>query len=549
MLKELSLQNFVIAKSCSISFGMGFNVLSGETGTGKTMLMQALALLLGQKADTKVIRTGEEKAWVQARFEDCDLKVYECLIEAGIEIEDSEDVLISRELNLSGKNRIFINSQPAALPLLKTLAPYLIELISQHSQLLLKDPTMQRELLDAYACLTEECKSHQKSFAEEEELKKTIRMQEEKIQAAHQHLPLWKEALEEIKAASIQENEEETLFHEYKKLSHLQDILKLGGSVLAQLSENPSSVLEALKKLQRELKQLIHFDKQLSSIEQALESSYDLLSDASFEISRYLSSLEQEPERFQEIEHRLAALKALYKKYGRSFTEIQKYQTTLISNIEDVSSLEVTLEQLKKELAALSVKRRKQSIYLSEQRMRYAKELSNHVTEHLHELNMHHARFKIERKETAVTPFGCDEISFDLAANLGEGFYAIKDHASGGELSRILFTLKLILAEKEKKQTLIFDEIDANIGGVTASLLGKKLHSLGLSRQVICITHFPQVAAHADHHMQMNKVSLEGRMITEVKILSTEEKQEELLRMMGGTSLTEQILKESSNLL
>jgi DNA repair protein RecN (Recombination protein N) len=549
MLKELSLQNFIIAKSCSISFGAGFNVLSGETGTGKTMLMQALALLLGQKADPKVIRIGEEKAWVQARFEDCDPQVYECLIEAGIEIEHNEDILISRELNLSGKNRIFINSQPTALPLLRTLAPYLIEIIAQHSQLLLKDPSIQRELLDAYASLTEKCKRHQKCFAAEEELKKHIRVQEEKIQNAYKHLPLWKEALEEIKIASIQENEEETLFQEYKQLSHLQDILKLGGSVLAQLSENPSSVLEALKKLQRELKQMVHFDKQLSSVEQSLESSYELLSNASFEISCYLSSLEQEPERFQEIEHRLAALKALYKKYGSSCIEIQEYQATLMSNIANVAALETTLEQLKKERAALSVERQQQSTDLSAQRIRYAQELSDHVTQHLHELNMHHARFKIDRTETAVTPFGCDEVSFHLAANLGEGFYTIKDHASGGELSRILFTLKLILAEKEKKQTLIFDEIDANIGGVTASLLGKKLHRLGLSRQVICITHFPQVAAHAHHHMQMNKVSLEGRMITEVKILSTKDKQEELLRMMGGTPLKEQLLKEPSNLL
>jgi DNA repair protein RecN (Recombination protein N) len=547
MLKELSLHNFVIAKACSISFGPGFNVLSGETGTGKTMLIQALSLLLGQKADVSLIRKGEEKAVLKAVFEINNPKIYNSLQENGIDIQFGEDLLILREINISGKNRILINNQQIALPLLKSLGSSLVETISQHSQLCLKENSVQRELLDEFGGLSEDVERYKIAYLKEHELEVDLKEKKEKHSLAEKQTPFWKASLEELSQINVEENEEESLFQEYKKLTHLQDLLKSGSLLFSQLSEDPSSILEMLSKLQKEFGKLITFDPGLESIQTILESSHELLSEASFQLGRYLNTLESEPERFQEIEARLTALKLLKKKYGISLQEITSYKLSLMEHLEEFHQLEKHLYLLSEEVKLTKVQREEIGKCLSHKREESAKHLSKALTTHLQELNMKNAIFKICIETAPPTPSGCDLISFYLAANLGEDFYKIKDHASGGELSRILFALKLLLADKEKEKALIFDEIDANIGGVTASILGKQLKSLGQSRQVICITHFPQVAAFADHHMQMIKTPSDGRIVTEVKTLSEKEKQEELLRMLGGTTELFQYDNKSKN--
>lgn len=536
MLKELSLNNFVIAKACSISFASGFNVISGETGTGKTMLVQALSLLLGQKADVKLIRKGEEKAVVKAIFEVKNAKVHTSLQENGIDLDPMDDIFILREINISGKNRIFINNQQAALPLLKTLAPYLIETISQHSQLCLKEAPIQRDLLDEYGSLSDEKESYKEAYLKEEELEKAFKESKEKLLYAENHLSLWKASLKELKEADVKEGEEESLFQEYKKMTHLQDLMQSGSRIFGELSENPSSALELLTRIEKDFGKLLSFDPKLESIQKLLESSQELLSDASFQLGRYLNSLESEPGRFQEIDSRLTAIKMLKKKYGTSFQEMEAYKLSLMQDIEECNLLEESLYQISQKMKSAKAVREEKAKLLTDKREFFGKSLSEALTTHLQDLNMKNATFKIRRDPTPPSLSGCDEISFYLAANLGEDFYTIKEHASGGELSRILFALKLLLAEKERGKVLIFDEIDANIGGITASILGKQLKTLGQSRQVICITHFPQVAAFADHHMQMIKTPSNGRIVTEVRTLSEDDKKEELLRMLGGTT-------------
>jgi DNA repair protein RecN (Recombination protein N) len=534
MLKELSLRHFVIAKSCHIPFGQGFNVLSGETGAGKTLLIQALNLLLGQKADLSYIRKGEEKATIQAVFESPNTQVYLHLQEHGVEVESHEELILLREINASGKHRIFINQQPISLPLLKTLAPLLVETISQHAQLCLKDSNIQRTFLDEYGDLVADRTLYEKAFTQENTLRNTLNACKEELTSAEKELPLWKNALEELSHITIEEQEEETLFQEYKKIAHLQTLLQSGNALFAKLSEDPSSVLERLHQLQKELTKLLSLDAMLQPIQDALDSAYETLRDGSFQLGNYLTHLEQEPERLQEIERQLNTLRTVKKKYGISLKELNAYKASLVERIEHQQALERKSYTLSQELTAAIHYREKLSVNLTEKRKHTATLLSTALTERLKQLNMHHALFKIQVEAIPPSSTGGDLISFYLAANLGEDFYPIKEHASGGELSRILFALKLLLAHQEKGKSLIFDEIDANIGGVTASILGKELKELGHSRQVICITHFPQVAAFADHHLQILKSSSEGRVMTEVKVLSDQEKKEELLRMLGG---------------
>ena len=535
MLKNLSLTNFVITKSCTIPFGEGFNVLSGETGAGKTMLLQGLSLLLGQKANIKLIRKGEEKASIQAVFSlSLNSPIYPLLQESGIDIDTDDDLVILREITLSGKNRVFINSQGASLPSLKSIAPYLIETISQHSQLSLKDPEIQLELLDEYGMLHLEKDTYQHSYLREVELEKLLIDLKNQYEKQKLSYPSWKESYEELFQANLKEGEEEELFETYKKMSHLQDLLADGSIILNKLSEDPVHLLHKTHEIHKAISKLTKLDPKLSSIESLLLTAHGHLSEAHLQLQCYLDSLENLPENFQDVEKRLSFIKLLQRKYNATTQELCVYRDSLAAQLKEFEVFEEQLEQRKYQYNEIKKQREKYSLALTMKRKEVAQTLSKGLTTSLQSLNMEGSQLRIEIKETASRLSGSDVVVFYLAANHGEDFYNIQEHASGGELSRILFSLKLLLADKERGKTLIFDEIDANIGGMTATLLGKKLQKLGESRQIICITHFPQVAAHADYHLHILKTSSDGRMMTEVKLLSNEDKAQELMRMLGG---------------
>jgi len=508
-------------------------VLSGETGAGKTMLLQAISLLLGQKAQVKLIRKGEEKAFIQASFIlATHSPVHRLLQENGLDVD--EEVTIHREITTSGKNRIFIENQPAPLPLLKSIAPYLIETISQHSQLSLKEVEIQLDLLDDYAGAHLERQTYQHSFLREIETGKLLReflSEHEKKQALY---PTWKQEYEELDLAKLKKGEEEELFQKYKKMAHRQDLLEEGSLLLKTMTEEPAALLQGLTGIHKRLDKLAKLDAQLVPLGDLVASASEAMTEVEMELMRYMESLEDTPEDFHKIDQRLSQIKFLQRKYKGSIEELCSYKERLLENIQGFESFDE--EVLRKRLHYEEAKRQreKNEKILTDKRQEAAKKLGAALTESLQALNMEGAELRILIKETPAKLSGSDEVVFELAANGGDDFYDIREHASGGELSRILFALKLILAEKERGKTLIFDEIDANIGGMTAAILGKKLQKLGQSRQIICITHFPQVAAYADHHLQIMKTSLEGRSMTEVRVLSSEDKTQELMRMLGG---------------
>lgn len=531
MLKELTLKNFVITSNCVISFENGCNVISGETGAGKTMLLQALNLLLGQKGDSKLIRKGEASSYMSAMFQlSEEAEVYTLLENLGVKIKEKE-ILIERELFSTGKHKILINKQAVTLQVLKSIAPYLVEIISQNSQLMLKNCDMQREALDEYANLTKEKKVYSEAFFQEKALEQKLKELNTSLQEGLLLKSSWLVILRELDDAAIGPNEEEVLFTEYKKIINSHDLSKVGHSLFSRLSEDPSSILHNISSMQRELQKLLQVDPHLETIHSSLAEAYTHLSDASFELGRYLDTLECHPDRLKQIETRLSLIRNFKKRYGEDLFGLQR---SLKERIELLESQDIEKEKIKKELAITVKKREKCASILTEKRHQASLVLQKEVSTYLQELNMPGAVFTIQSKKISPMQEGCDLITFYLASNIGEDMAPLAEHASGGELSRTLLALKLSLADKNPSIALIFDEIDANIGGVTASLVGKKLEQLGNHRQVICITHFPQVAAHAHHHIQVTKQMSEGRVIMETKTLLEKEKQDELMRMLGG---------------
>lgn len=528
MIHTLSLTSFVLIESTTITFDQGFHILTGETGAGKTLLIQAIHLLSGHKVSPDLIRAGDEKATIEATFHIENLsEVHKILEGSGIQYDPHELLIIRREISRTSKNRIFINAQMAPLSLLGQLGPHLLELVSQNSSQSIRQNEAQRNLLDLYGDLKEDGQALEKTYNEKEALHKEL-LDLKRITASNQ-LESLKWELEEWETLNYQEGEEEPLFEEYKTLAQSKETIEKLSSLKGGI-DHPS-LIPALAQFQK-----LSNDP---SIAEHLESAIVHLQEASFLVSKKLEDAEDSPHRFKELEERLSMLNRLKKKYHLNSSEILNHLEKLKEEIDNLENIDQKLEVLEKKLKLKEDEYRMRSLALSEKRKTAAKALEKRLAEELQSLNFPHAETPITFKEKEMGPAGIDEISFLLSANKGEQASSIAQKSSGGEVARFLLALKIILAEKEGLPTLIFDEIDANIGGETATLVGQKLKALGNQSQIIAITHFPQVARYADHHLQISKKEVNGRTLTEIHPLKSTEKETELLRMLGGVSIHE----------
>lgn len=524
MLCSLTLQAFVLIDHALLEFQKGFHVLTGETGAGKTLLIQAIHLLTGQKVSSDLIRKGEEKAIVEATFDIENLPAVQSLLKtSGISFDPKELLIIRREVVRAGKNRIFINAQSAPLSLLAHLGPKLIELAGQNSAITLRQSDTQLALLDSYAAI--DLAPYSSAYEEEKRLEKKLR----ELTAQNQ-----KEALERLEwewdewnELSYQDGEEETLFAEYKAL-HAQE----------EQSEKLLHLQKALDHPQL-IPTLAHLPKfaEDSALREHLENALVHLQEASFHVSHTLEGSENSPKRLAYLEKRLSTLSRLKKKYHVEAEEIPSYLKTLEEKIETLKTLDDSLEDLGKKLQAQKAQTKAFAESLTAERSLAAQKLGAALTHELQSLNLPSATAIITLEKKEQGPLGKDNALFLLAANPGETPAPLATRSSGGEVARFLLALKILLAQKEALPTLIFDEIDANIGGETARLVGEKLKDLGGSCQVLTITHFPQVAWCADHHLLISKKEKEGRTITTITPLTSKEKDKELLRMLGGKSL------------
>ncbi len=534
MIKQLTIKNLVLIDSCEVSFAGALTCITGETGAGKTALIQSIHLLLGQKADSSLVRKGHEKGFVQASFcIDNIAPVKAILQESGICLEE-EDLLISREISTEGKSRAFINNQMVSVALLQRISPYLVQIIGQHSYHEIRSLEMQRHLLDLFGSLEEEVAAFSLLYEKQKLCQQNLLHLKEKNEKKAFEIDLSKRQLYEIEEASWKEGEEETLLEEYTFFSKAADISAKIGEIVGAFSSPPKKIIPSLSHYKNLCENLSSCHPVFSECQALLTESIIALQEVDHLLSKQLDRLEQDPHKLTALEERLDLLNKIKKKYGSTFVEIQTKTEELRQKLQSFASIEEQLLQAEADLLDAEEKLQKRSLALTEKRRQASIQYEKALTEEISQLNMNGAKITIEVSAQERGPAGADKVQFWLSANIGEHPVTVKDGSSGGELSRLLLAIKILLAGKNSSSTLIFDEIDANVGGETATRIAEKMLKLSTHRQVICITHFPQVAIKAGEHIHVYKRETEGRTIAHLEKLSGKEREKELLRMLGG---------------
>ncbi len=533
MLKHLNIQNIILVEQAAITFRPGLNVLTGETGSGKSAIMHGLSLAIGERADTGIIRRGCEKGVVEAVFEFDHPVILSLLDDGGIEHEAGHELIIRREIVQSGKGRIFINNQIAQLSFLRKLGLQLVQIVGQHANQSLLSLDYHRKAIDLYGNIQSLLYQFQKSYENEKKLKEDLELLLQQESQRLREIDICLCELEELEEAQIKAGEDEEIFSEYTLLSNAEEISTKLNEIKQSFSGERQSLLAALNRQKQTLESLIRFDSSLQETYCAFQNAFLELQEVAHTLGQYQSRLLFDPDRLHEINERLILLNRLKRKYGSSIDDILTYQLQTQTKLDRLKNAENEIDDLQYQVQEIEAKTQQLAHDLTLKRKDHALKFEKDLVRHLHSLNMPKADFKVQITQHKRTRDGEDRIEFLLLPNVGESYISLKEGASGGEISRVLLALQALLAGKEKIATLIFDEVDANIGGETATIIGDKLREISQQHQVICITHFPQVASQANHHLQISKEEKEGRTITIVQSLDALSRQRELTRMSG----------------
>ena len=556
MLVELLVENYAVVDRIRVRFHPGLNLLTGETGSGKSIVVDAFGLLLGGRASAEMIRSGEARARVAGIFDVRDRADVRALLEpAGIAIEDSE-LLIEREILTGGKSRAFLGSRPVAVSLLRELAPLLGDIHGQHDQQLLFSSDAQRAMLDTFAGSEERlarvAEIYQQWKAAGAALDQLEHTEQEKLRL----LDLWEFQRKEIDGAAPQAGEDEALEAERRVLQNLGRLQENAETAYAALYDSPESALAQVRLAAKRLDDLCRIDPTLAGLGEQLQSAEVALKEASYGLRDYLSGLEANPGRLEEIENRLALLDKLKRKYGRSIEEVIAFLAEVRAQIEQVEHAGERMEELRKERARLAHEYEQAAGELSALRTRAARKLEKGVEAELASLAMERTTFRIEIGAAPWSPAGADRVEFLVSPNLGEEPKPLEKVASGGEISRIALALKTCLAAPSRKsgnatppRTLVFDEVDAGIGGSAAEGVGRRLKKLTSANQVLCVTHLAQIASFADHHYCVEKRESKGRTVAGIEELDRAGRTREVGRMLSGQELTPEALKHAERLI
>jgi len=532
MIKDLLIQNLVLMESCSIELHPELSVITGETGSGKTAILHGLKLLLGQKLDTTLIRRGAEKGFIQASFEfpfSNDLTLI--LNEAGIPFEASS-LILSREVSSLGKSKNWINERLVSLSFLQKVGSYCIQIVDQNSCQELRHSDTQREILDCFASLSPQLLEFSQLFIQSKELQTAWENLLECERQKERELSFCTSQLEELNNIDLKEGDEELIFQEYLNVTNAEEVSSQINELSDIISQSPSSILAKLQ----QAKSLCRGSNHKAFVEtlELLDGATISLKEALYLLQTALSDFDPNPKKQEILDQKLLLIDRMKKKYGPSIEDWNNYRRALEKKIEAFEELEE--EKLKVETLQKEIERKlqEQASILSKKRQIAAKALASELSKEIQSLNMLGASLEIKVEKQKRTISGEDSAHFWLLANQGESASLVKESSSGGELARLLLALKLCLAEKNHTPTLIFDEIDAGVGGETARLIGEKLRNLSSHRQIICITHFPQVACSAHLHLSVQKQTNGNRTQAKVQQLDSSLRESELLRMLGG---------------
>jgi DNA repair protein RecN (Recombination protein N) len=554
MLSDLQVKNFALINKVNINFKQGLNILSGETGAGKSIIIGALDLLLGARANTDIIRSGKEAAYISAFFQPEELEIInQILSEAGIEKEES-GILIAREIRENGRNRTLINGQLATLKIVKKISRYLIDIHGQHEHQLLLDQSSHLMVLDAFIGdkikpLKSEIKSqYQKLLQLRQELSE---IEIDDSQRARE-LDIINFQIEEIEEAALKEGEYEDLKEEYQTLSHGEEIYRVVAELISALSGDDykdKGIMDRLSVLKNKFAEIEDYNQELKELNQKFADIYYGLEEFSFDLSDFESSFAYDEERISMISDRLDLINTLLRKYGEDVETVISYLQELYQKRDKLENVEEKIASLTKREAELKKELTDKSKKLSQYRKQSAKNLETQLKNELQDLAMEDVRFKVDFKEKEISADGTDQIEFLISPNRGEELKSLSKIASGGELSRIMLSLKTITADLDQVDTLVFDEVDSGVGGKTAAKMASKLTQISRDRQIICITHLPQLASAANHHFLIQKEKGENRTFTQIYALDRAERVKEIARMIGGTKMTDKTLAHAEELL
>ncbi|HSI82186.1 MAG TPA: DNA repair protein RecN [Candidatus Methylacidiphilales bacterium] len=552
MIRSLRLKNLALVEDLRWELGAGFNILTGETGAGKSMLIGAINLILGERADKTLVRTGETTCTIEAEIElshPAALETVNALLaDIGAEACEDKILLLKRSFTTTGSNKQFANGSGVTQQGLRRLSDLLVDVHGPHDHQSLLSPEKQTAILDAYGKLdalrgtySEAWDAARHAAAEREKLNMSERERMQKLE-------MLRYQTKEIEDAALTAGEDAKVEHDYKVASNARSLQELAGTITGLLSEGEPNVLQQLALVERALNQWQRMDSEIASTAALNRSAITALEELASEIADQAARIEDGAISLPQLEERLGTLQRLKRKYGPELSDVIRYCDNASSQIVDLESSSDKLEALEKEEAAARQRAEKAAAKLTAARRSVAGPLAEKIQGELRGLGFNKALFRIDiRTVDNPTRNGADHVEFIFAPNVGEDPQPLRNIASSGEMARVMLAIKTTLAAVDEVPILVFDEVDANVGGETAIRVGEKLRQLGASHQVLCITHLPQVAAQGDRHFAVSKQVKQGRSHTQITVLEGDKRVREIARMLGGES--EQALALATSLI
>ncbi len=557
MLTLLKIKNIALIDELEIEFAGGLNLLTGETGSGKSIIVDSLGALTGERISSDLIKEGATQAQIEGLFTlKANADLHEIFYESGIELEDADeiDLIVRRELAASGRNRIFVNNQLVTQGFLKKIGTFLVDIHGQGEQTTLFNPASHLEILDEYTNLQIERGTVAEKYALMANVRRELDTLREDEAQKLQLLDILQFQVDEIKKVNLQKDEEESLEEEKRILNNVERLSTLSDESYALLYENEEATLTTLEKAIRRVNELAEYEQSFEEYREGLLSAQAVLEDLAISVRDFRNGLEFSPERIEEIENRLAEISRLKRKYGGTVETVLAHLQESEERLKNIESFEERREELRKQLKQASDDYLRIAQDLHDKRRKAALKFEKEIETNLKAVALEKARFRVRIEADAenikhYTANGFDHVEFYFSANVGESPKPLAKVASGGEASRLMLILKTTAKSSDAKKAVVFDEIDTGIGGRVAEAVGLKLKELSKTQQVLCVTHQPQVASLANHHYLVEKTMTKNQTRIGIKELKESEKVEEIARMLAGEKITETARKHAMEML
>jgi DNA repair protein RecN (Recombination protein N) len=563
MLRELHISNFALIEDLTLSLDNNLTVLTGETGAGKSIIIGALNFVLGERADTQNIRTGCENASVDAVFYiEKNEKIKEFLIQLGIESEDNT-LILRRNIHRTKGSRSYINDKPITLKVLKRVGDILFDIHGQHEHQNLLRKETHIDYLDCFLGLMDSRKILLSLLHEYHKINTVLEERKKRIKELKEKEELYRFQIKEIEESELKEGEDEELKKRQRILENAENLIQTIQQTYNTLYEDEGSVLESLNTVRSQIESLCKIDNSLTSGKEHLDNALFGIEESARLFSSYLNKMEYDPDELEIVTQRLDHINTLKMKYGKEINEIIRYKEEKSNEIKELETTEIKTEEIEKEIEEIRENLITTAYCLSDERLRRKKELEKRVNRELRELEMSSSSFIVDIKrneekkgilfpdgnEYRIGEKGIDTVTFLISTNPGEPPMDLRRIVSGGELSRIMLALKSILASGDDVHSMVFDEVDAGIGGAVAEVVGEKMKKISIERQVLTITHLHQIASKADYHIKVEKEERKGRAYTVVKVLDEKEKIKEIARLISGEKLTKTAVEHAKSIL